>query len=77
MLLCTFFLNIFDFLTRESRVYLVLNLCGAGIACYASYLIDFWPFVVLEGAWFSVGMTALLRRSSAIPLLPARQDKRR
>jgi hypothetical protein len=28
-----------------------LNTTGAGLAGYASYLIDYWPFVILEGTW--------------------------
>ena len=35
----------------ESLPYLLLNFFGAGIACYASYLIPYFPFVILEGVW--------------------------
>jgi len=36
-------------------------LLGAGLACYASWRIDFLPFVVLEGTWALVALAALLR----------------
>ena len=51
ILLGTFFLNLFGWLRSESRIYQALNALGAGVACYASYLIGFLPFVVLEGVW--------------------------
>ena len=62
LLLGAFFLNLFGWLKTDSRVYQALNAVGAGIACYASYLIDFLPFVVLEGSWSLVAGSALLRK---------------
>ena len=41
-------------------MYSALNVAGAGIACYASWLIAFWPFVVLEAVWALVGLVALV-----------------
>lgn len=61
LLLLAFLLNAFNQISTESRSYLLLNVLGAGIACYASYLIAFWPFVVLEAVWFLVGLAAWLR----------------
>jgi hypothetical protein len=34
---------------------------GAALACYSSYLIDFLPFVVLEGVWAIAAAVALAR----------------
>ena len=62
LLLGAFFLNLFGWLKTDSRAYQALNVVGAGIACYASYLIDFLPFVVLEGSWSLVAGSALLRK---------------
>jgi hypothetical protein len=64
LLLAAFFLNLFGFLGRTSRAYQSMNAVGAGLSCYASYLIGFVPFVVLEGTWSLVALVALLRRSS-------------
>jgi hypothetical protein len=61
LLLVAFSLNLFGFLARTSRAYHVLNAAGAAIACWASYLIGFAPFVVLEGTWSVVAIVALLR----------------
>jgi len=39
-----------------------MNIVGAGVSCYASYLIDYLPFVILEGAWMGIALLGLLRR---------------
>ena len=44
LLLGAFLLNLFGWMKSDSRTYQALNAIGAGIACYASYLIDFSPF---------------------------------
>jgi hypothetical protein len=61
LLLLAFLLNVFRLLRVEGYPYIVLNLVGASLACYSSYLIDFMPFVVLEGTWAVVAGIALVR----------------
>lgn len=61
LLLLAFLLNVFRLLRVEGYPYIVLNLVGASLACYSSYLIDFMPFVVLEGTWAVVAGVALVR----------------
>ena len=68
LLLLAFFLNLLRYLRADGPLYLVLNLVGAALACLSSYLIDFMPFVLLEGTWSVVAAIALARR-----LLSARQ----
>ncbi|HEV2707486.1 MAG TPA: hypothetical protein VGV59_16335 [Pyrinomonadaceae bacterium] len=63
LLLVAFFLNLFKFLRSESYLYLVLNLIGGMLACYSSYLIDFAPFVLLEGTWATVAAIGLVRKA--------------
>lgn len=65
LLLGAFFLNLFGWMKTDSRVYQALNAIGAGIACYASYLIDFLPFVVLEGTWSIVAISAFIQKRPA------------
>ena len=48
LLLLAFILNLFKIIKTSSFIYSFLNFLGAGIACYASVLIDFIPFVILE-----------------------------
>jgi hypothetical protein len=62
LLLIAFFLNLLRLLKAESVSYLALNLSGAALACASSYLIDFLPFVLLEGTWAVVAGVALARR---------------
>jgi len=61
LLLLAFFLNLFGFISQEGKVYILTNLLGAAIACYASVLIGFIPFVILEGTWSFVAFLALIR----------------
>ena len=61
LLLLAFLLQLLHLVRAEGAVYAALNLVGAGLACYASYLIDFKPFVVLEGSWAVVAAVALAR----------------
>ena len=65
LLLAAFLANVAGWLRVESRVYQALNLAGAGLACVASYLIAFWPFVVLEAVWALVAAFALVRGRAA------------
>ncbi len=61
LLLAAFLANLLGRLPSDSRLYSWLNFVGAGLACYSSYLIDFMPFVVLEGVWALVALAALAR----------------
>jgi hypothetical protein len=61
LLLIAFFMNLFGIVTAESRAYQAMNVVGAGISCYASYLIGFIPFVVLEAVWSAAALAAMMR----------------
>ena len=61
LLLIAFFMNSFGMLTSDSRAYQAMNAVGAAISCYASYLIGFAPFVVLEAIWCVAAVAAMLR----------------
>ena len=60
ILLIAFFLNLRDIIRKDSAVYLLLNTLGAGIACFASVLLNYWPFIILEGCWTLVSMYGLV-----------------
>ncbi len=62
LLLLAFLLNLFGLLSQKSLSYILMNIAGAGVSCYASYLIDYLPFVILEGAWMGIALLGLLRR---------------
>ena len=61
LLLLAFFLNLFKIVTQDSRTYILLNILGAGISCYASYLIRYTPFIILEAVWCLVAVAALFK----------------
>jgi hypothetical protein len=60
VLLVAFFLNLTDKIKKESLIYLFLNFIGAGIACFASFLLDYLPFIILEGCWTLVSAYGLI-----------------
>ena len=59
LLLLAFVLNATGRLTATSRRYHAMNAIGAALACAASWMIDFVPFVVLEGSWCLAALVAL------------------
>jgi len=61
LILIAFFLLTIHKLKSDSVVYYILNLTGAGLACYGSWLIGVIPFVVLEGTWALVAAAGLIR----------------
>ena len=65
LLLLAFVLNTTGVLTAKHPVYTSMNFVGAGLACYASWLIDFLPFVVLEGAWCMAALWTFYRALKA------------
>ena len=62
LLLLAFLLNLTKRMRADGLPYLGLNLVGAALACYSSYLIRFMPFVVLEGTWAGVALLGMARR---------------
>ncbi len=59
ILLVAFFLNLTNKIKKDSLVYLFLNFIGAGLACYASVLLHYLPFIILEAAWTLVSLVGL------------------
>ena len=61
LLLLAFFLNLMDKIKTGSLSFLLLNFLGAGIACLASVLLNYMPFVILEGCWALVSAVELVK----------------
>ncbi len=61
MILIAYFLNLTHRLSPEALSYILLNLIGAILACLASVLMHYMPFVLLEGTWTLVSLSALMR----------------
>ena len=59
LMLVPFILNIADVLSNDSPLYIVPNLIGSALACTASLMIGYLPFVILEGTWSLISCWAL------------------
>jgi hypothetical protein len=59
IILLAYFLNMFSFIPNNGKLFYFLNIIGSCIACFASYLINYVPFVVLEAAWAIVSVVGL------------------
>ncbi len=65
LLLIAFVLSLFKFISQDHMAYLFLNFLGAGLAAYASFLIHFMPFVVLECSWGLVALAGFLKKKTS------------
>jgi len=66
LLLLAFFLNLFKLLRVDGYPYITLNMIGGALACLSSWMIDFMPFVVLEGTWAAVAAVALMKKLASL-----------
>lgn len=61
ILLAAFLLNLSGKINKDSSLYLGMNILGAGLACYASVLLNYVPFIILEGCWTLVSILGLMK----------------
>jgi hypothetical protein len=61
LILMAFFLQTARLIEGNGKSYYVLNVIGAALACYASYLINYMPFIILEGTWTLVSIYGLMK----------------
>lgn len=61
LILIAYFLNIFSLIKKDGVLFYVLNILGGVISSFSSYLIQFWPFVILEGVWAIISVIGLLK----------------
>jgi len=61
VLLVAFLLNLYKKLPAQSRIYSAMNFIGAGICAYSSWMIRFYPFIVLESVWALFALASLLK----------------
>jgi len=61
IILLAYFLNTSGMIIRNGKLFYVMNIIGAALAFYASILIDYWPFVILEGSWTLVSIYGLMK----------------
>jgi hypothetical protein len=61
IILIAYFLNMFSYIPNNGKLFYLLNIIGASIACFASYLIKYIPFIILEGTWALVSVVGLVK----------------
>lgn len=61
LILMAYFLSTAKLMESNGKSYYVMNVIGAALACYASFLIIYWPFVILEGTWTLVSIYGLMK----------------
>jgi hypothetical protein len=62
LILIAYFLNTVKWIPENGKFFFILNTIGGAVSCYAAVLIDFLPFVVLEGIWTIVSVWGLIRK---------------
>ncbi len=60
-ILLAYILNVTGKLKSKDLTFIVLNLTGAIMACLASILMKYLPFIILEGAWSVVSLITLIK----------------
>ncbi|MEP7278261.1 MAG: hypothetical protein ABI813_06450 [Bacteroidota bacterium] len=61
ILLAAYLLQQLNKLSKDGLPYILMNIAGAGLACLASYLIRYLPFVILEATWMLASVVALVK----------------
>jgi len=60
-ILLAYILNVLGKIKSKDLSFILLNLIGAGMACMASILMEYVPFIILEGAWAIVSLISLVK----------------
>jgi len=61
LILLAYFFNTFSLIPKDGKLFFSMNIIGAGLACYASVLINYIPFIILEGVWCVVSVAAFIK----------------
>lgn len=61
LILIAFILNLTNIISTKNIWYILMNFVGAGLACYASILLKYVPFIILEATWTMVSLWALIK----------------
>jgi hypothetical protein len=63
ILLVAVLLNLYKKIQANSRAYCAMNFVGAAMCGVSSYMISFYPFVVLEGIWAGFALVSFIKVS--------------
>jgi uncharacterized membrane protein len=67
ILLVAFLLNLYKKIPANSYVYTGMNFVGAAMCGVSSYMINFYPFVVLESIWAGFALASFIKVSRGTP----------
>ena len=60
-ILFAYILNVLGKIKSNDLTFILLNLIGASMACIASILMNYVPFIILEGVWAFVSLISLIK----------------
>lgn len=60
-ILLAYILNVIGKIKSDDLAFILLNLVGASMACLASILMEYFPFIILEGVWTIVSLVSLIK----------------
>ena len=61
-ILLAYILNLGNKVSTTDWLFLILNAVGAAMACSASVLLKYWPFIILEGVWALTSIFSIIRK---------------
>ena len=61
LILLAYILNVIGKIKNNDLPFILLNLIGASLACVASILMKYLPFIILEGVWSFVSFLSLIK----------------
>ena len=65
LILLAYFFNLYGIIKKDGIAFSIMNIVGSLLAATASYLIHYWPFVILESSWCVISVLHLLRSRKA------------
>ena len=63
-ILLAYVLNVIGKIKNSDLIFILLNLIGASMACFASILMEYIPFIILEGVWTIVFLISLIKHKT-------------
>lgn len=60
-ILLAYILNVIGKIKSTNLSFILLNVIGASMACVASILMEYLPFIILEGVWAIVSLISLIK----------------
>ncbi|KQC34599.1 hypothetical protein AAU57_09795 [Nonlabens sp. YIK11] len=60
LILLAYFLTVIKKVKNEDLTFVLLNFVGASLACFASILLEYWPFIILEACWSLISLYSLV-----------------